>query len=183
MGTHMWGHAHHGVVPDFITIGKPAGNGQPIGVVITRPEILNHFTSIAPIFSTFGGNNVSCAAGLAVLDVIRDEKLVQNASSTGAYLKHGLSRLMDRHELIGDVRGTGLALGIELVHDRLTRRPAPGEAKRIIGLVRDQGVLIGIEGQFGNILKIRPPVTLTSHQADIAIAAIDIALGQVRHAA
>ena len=181
MGTDMWGHAHHGVVPDFITIGKPAGNGQPIGVIITRPEILNHFTSIAPFFSTFGGNNVSCAAGLAVLDVIRDEELVQNAASTGAYLKHGLSKLMERHELIGDVRGTGLALGVELVLDRRTRQPAPGEAKRIIGLVRDQGVLIGLEGQFGNILKIRPPVILTSHHADIAIAAIDIALEQLLH--
>jgi 4-aminobutyrate aminotransferase-like enzyme/Ser/Thr protein kinase RdoA (MazF antagonist) len=183
MGTAMWGHAHHGVVPDFITIGKPAGNGQPIGIVITRPEILNHFTGIAPFFSTFGGNNVSCAAGLAVLDVIRDEALVQNAASTGAYLKQGLRKLMDRHELIGDVRGTGLALGVELVLDRQTRQPAPVQAKRVIGLVRDLGVLIGVEGQFGNILKIRPPVILTSHQADIAIAAIDTALEQLPHAA
>jgi 4-aminobutyrate aminotransferase-like enzyme len=179
MGTDMWGHAHHGVVPDFITIGKPAGNGQPVGVIITRSEILNHFTSIAPFFSTFGGNNVSCAAGLAVLDVIRDENLVQNAASTGTYLKRSLSKLMDRHEIIGDVRGTGLALGVELVLDRQTREPAATHAKRVIGLVRDQGVLIGVEGQLGNILKIRPPVILTSQQADIAIAAIDKALGQL----
>lgn len=179
MGTAMWGHVHHGVVPDFITIGKPAGNGHPIGVIITRPEILNHFTSIAPFFSTFGGNNVSCAAGLAVLDVIRDEKLIENAASTGAYLKRGLSKLIPKHELIGDVRGNGFALGMELVLDRQSRQPAQEEAKQIIGLVRDHGVLIGVEGQFGNILKIRPPVILTSQQADIAIAAIDFALRKI----
>ena len=176
MGTAMWGHQHHGVVPDFITIGKPAGNGQPIGVIITRPEILNHFTGIAPFFSTFGGNNVSCAAGLAVLDIIRDEKLVENAAATGAYLKRGLATLMNKHEIIGDVRGTGLALGVELVLDRKTRTPAPKETKRVIDLVRDEGVLIGSEGVFANILKIRPPVVFKSHHADIAIAAIDRAL-------
>ena len=176
MGTAMWGHAHHGVVPDFITIGKPAGNGQPIGVIITRSEILDHFTKTAPFFSTFGGNNVSCAAGLAVLDVIRDENLINNAASTGAYLKEGLKRLMGKHEIIGDVRGTGLALGVELVRDRETREPAAKETKLIIGLIRDEGILVGGEGQFSNILKIRPPVVFTREHADIAVGAIDRAL-------
>ncbi|MGE3832029.1 MAG: aminotransferase class III-fold pyridoxal phosphate-dependent enzyme, partial [Parvibaculaceae bacterium] len=117
MGSGLWGHRHHGVTADFITIGKPAGNGHPLGVVLTRPEILAHFTGEAAFFSTFGGNNVSCAAGLAVLDVIRDEGLIENAKETGAYLKQGLRDLMRRHAVIGDVRGTGLALGMELVAD------------------------------------------------------------------
>lgn len=185
MGTNMWGHAHHGVVPDFVTIGKPAGNGQPIGVIVTRPEILDHFTRTAPFFSTFGGNNVSCAAGIAVLDVIRDEGLVANALSTGAYLKQGLKKLMDRHEIIGDVRGTGLALGVELVRDRKTREPATKETKQVVSLIRDQGMLIGSEGLLSNILKIRPPIVFTPQHADIAIAAIDhalTALGKERRA-
>jgi 4-aminobutyrate aminotransferase-like enzyme/Ser/Thr protein kinase RdoA (MazF antagonist) len=179
MGTAMWGHAHHGVVPDFITIGKPAGNGQPIGVIITRPEILEYFTRTAPFFSTFGGNNVSCAAGLAVLDVMRDENLIANAASTGAYFKSGLTGLMGKHEIIGDVRGTGLALGVELVLNRETRAPAPVETKRAVGLIRDEGVLVGSEGRLSNILKVRPPVVFTRQHADVAIAAIDRALSLV----
>ena len=176
MGATMWGHAHHGVVPDFITIGKPAGNGQPIGVVITRPEILEYFTRTAPFFSTFGGNNVSCAAGIAVLDVIRDENLIASAASTGAYLKGGLRALMSKHEIIGDVRGTGLALGVELVLNRQTREPASKETKRAISVIRDEGVLVGSDGPHSNILKVRPPIVFTPKHADIAIAAIDRAL-------
>ena len=179
MGSAMWGHAHHGVVPDFITIGKPAGNGQPIGVIITRPEILEFFTRTAPFFSTFGGNNVSCAAGLAVLDVIRDENLVANAASTGTYLKRGLTALMDKHEIIGDVRGTGLALGVELVLDRKTLEPASAVTKRVVSRIRDEGVLVGSEGRLANILKVRPPIVFTPQHADIAIAAIDRALAAV----
>jgi 4-aminobutyrate aminotransferase-like enzyme len=102
MGTAMWGHQHHGVVPDFVTIGKPAGNGHPVGAVLTRPEILEYFTRSRAFFSTFGGNNVSCAAGLAVLDVIRDENLVENSRLVGKYLKDGLLSLRTRHSLIGD---------------------------------------------------------------------------------
>lgn len=173
MGSAMWGHQHHGVVPDFITIGKPAGNGHPIGVVITRPEILDHFTRQAAFFSTFGGNNVSCAAGLAVLDVIRDENLVANAREVGAFLKAGLAGLMAKHALIGDVRGVGLAVGVELASDRGNRRPAAAETTRLLGLIRDEGVLVGSEGALGNILKIRPPVVFTRENAEMAIAAID----------
>ena len=146
MGSDMWGHRHHGVVPDFITIGKPAGNGHPLGVVMTRPEILEHFTGESAFFSTFGGNNVSCAAGIAVLDVIRDENLIDNARETGAYLKQGLRDLMKRHAIIGDVRGTGLALGMELVLDRKHEEPASKAQISLLNLVRDEGVLVGGEG-------------------------------------
>lgn len=176
MGRFMWGHRNHGVEPDFVTIGKPAGNGHPLGVVITRPEILRHFQRQAAFFSTFGGNNVSCAAGLAVLDVIEREGLIANAGRSGAYLKQGLKRLGDKHALIGDVRGTGLALGMELVLDRKTLEPAKAETKRLLDLVRDEGVLIGSEGVLGNIVKIRPPIVFTTEHAEIVIDAVDRAL-------
>ncbi|MFN4142363.1 aminotransferase class III-fold pyridoxal phosphate-dependent enzyme [Aestuariivirga sp.] len=179
MGTAFWGHRHHGVTPDFITTGKPAGNGHPVGAVITRPEILAHFLSFGPFFSTFGGNNVACAAGIAVLDVIRDEGLVENARATGAYLRQGLSALMVKHPLIGDVRGVGLATGVELVRDRKGKEPAGAETTRLLSLLRDEGVLIGGEGKFGNVLKIRPPIVFTRGDADIAVAAVDRALARL----
>jgi 4-aminobutyrate aminotransferase-like enzyme len=179
MGSAMWGHQHHGIVPDVVTVGKPAGNGHPIGVVMTRPEILDRFTGAASFFSTFGGNNVSCAAGKAVLDVIRDENLIENARKVGAYLKLGLRGLKSRHSLIGDVRGTGLALGVELVRDRISLEPATQETARLLNLIRDEGVLVGSEGKYANILKIRPPIVLTVEQADIAIAATDRAFARL----
>ena len=123
---YMWGHQHHGLVPDIVTIGKPAGNGHPIGVVITTPEIIEAFLQEFAFFSTFGGNNVSCAAGLAVLDVIEREGLVENSRVVGDYLKAGLKDLMRKHDLIGDMRGTGLALGVELV----TRPQGPHARRR-----------------------------------------------------
>jgi 4-aminobutyrate aminotransferase-like enzyme len=178
MGTHMWGHAHHDVVPDIVTIGKPAGNGHPLGVVITTPEIMESFLKEYAFFSTFGGNNVSCAAGLAVLDVIEREGLVESARVVGDYFKAGIKALMSKHSLIGDVRGTGLALGVELVTDRKTLAPAAAETKRIVNSMRDEGVLIGSEGILGNILKIRPPIVFKKEHADIAVAALDRALAR-----
>ena len=179
MGTNFWGHRHHGVTPDFITIGKPAGNGHPLGAVITRPEILQHFLKFGPFFSTFGGNNVACAAGIAVLDVIHDESLVENALDVGAYFRAGLSGLMAKHELIGDVRGVGQATGVELVIGRAAKTPAADVMKRLLGLIRDEGVLIGSEGKLGNVLKIRPPIVFSKSNADFAVAALDRALARL----
>lgn len=179
MGTVFWGHRHHGVTPDFITIGKPAGNGHPVGAVITRPEILSHFLKSGPFFSTFGGNNVACAAGIAVLDVIRDEALAENARAVGEHFRDGLKRLMASHPLIGDVRGVGLATGVELVLDRTTKEPAPAETNRLLNLLRDEGVLIGGEGRLGNVLKIRPPIVFAREHADVAVAALDRALAKL----
>lgn len=173
----FWGHRHHGVVPDIITIGKPAGNGHPVGAVIARPEILEHFLTLGPFFSTFGGNNVACAAGLAVLDVIADEGLCERARVTGEHLRAGLRGLMARHGLIGDVRGVGLAMGVELVQDRETREPAG--AGRLVGLLRDEGVLLGSEGVHGNVLKIRPPLAFGTDHADLLVQALDRALGRL----
>jgi 4-aminobutyrate aminotransferase-like enzyme len=173
LGNAMWGYAHHELVPDFVTIGKPAGNGHPIGAVLTRPEILERFTQSAAFFSTFGGNNVSCAAGIAVLDVIRDQRLVENASNTGTYLKAQLRGLMGRYDVVGDVRGSGLALGVDLVFNRKTQEPGAEEARHLIGLLRDEGVLVGSEGPYGNVIKIRPPIVMETTHADTLVAALD----------
>ena len=179
MGEVMWGHRHHAVTPDIVTIGKPAGNGHPLGVVITRPEIMSAFLTQSQFFSTFGGNNVSCAAGLAVLDVIEQQHLIENAATTGSYFKRGLQHLKEKHALIGEVRGTGLAIGVELVLDRDTRLPARHQTHRVINLLRADGVLIGSEGLLGNVLKIRPPIVFQREHADIALAALDRALSRL----
>ncbi|MBE9553290.1 MAG: aminotransferase class III-fold pyridoxal phosphate-dependent enzyme, partial [Proteobacteria bacterium] len=179
MGAHMWGHAHHGVTPDIVTIGKPAGNGHPLGVVITTPAIMECFLRETAFFSTFGGNNVSCAAGLAVLDVIERERLVENAGKTGAFLKQGITALMDRHDVIGDVRGRGLSLCIELVGDRNSLAPARAETDRILNLMRDEGVLVGNEGLHGNIVKIRPPMVFGKEHAELVVNALDRALSRL----
>lgn len=179
MGDHFWGYQHHGVTPDFVTIGKPAGNGHPIGVVLTRPEILDHFLEQTAFFSTFGGNNVSCAAGLAVLDEIRDHDLVGNARVTGERFKAGLQRLKDRFPIIGDVRGKGLVFGMELVSDRQALAPAKVECDRLLGLMRDEGILAGSEGVHGNIVKMRPPLVFTAADADFALAALERALARL----
>lgn len=179
MGAHMWGHRHHDVTPDIVTIGKPAGNGHPLGVVITTPEIMEAFLRETAFFSTFGGNNVSCAAGLAVLDVIERERLIDNAGETGALLKQGLGALMDRHDVIGDVRGAGLTVCIELVRDRNSLQPARAETDRTLNLMRDEGVLVGNEGLHGNIVKIRPPMVFRREHAEMAVNALDRALSRL----
>jgi 4-aminobutyrate aminotransferase-like enzyme/Ser/Thr protein kinase RdoA (MazF antagonist) len=173
MGKAMWGHQHYDVVPDIVTLGKPVGNGHPLGVVMTTPEIMEAFLRQTSFFSTFGGNNVSSAAGLAVLDVIEEERLIDNATEVGAYLKQGLKALMPKHGLIGDVRGIGLVVGIELVLDRRDLSPAKAETKRVLDLMRDEGVLIGKEGLHGNILKLRPPIVFRREHADLTVAALD----------
>lgn len=181
MGTFMWGHQHHGIVPDFVTIGKPAGNGFPIGVIITRAEILDRFISeTGPFFSTFGGNNAACAAGLAVLDVIEREGLQSRALATGRALRQLLQKLVQNHEIIGEVRGVGLATGVELVRNRETREPATTETRRLLNLIRDEGVLLGSDGKFGNVLKLRPPLAFDHEHVTIAAAAIDRALTRLK---
>jgi len=175
-GSHFWGFDFQGAVPDIVTMGKPVGNGHPLGVVVTRREILKSFTDRTDYFSTFGGNPVSAAAGLAVLEVLEREGLQENARSTGAYFRQGVEALMARHAAIGDVRGTGLVMGVELVRDHKTQEPAPDWTRRVANLMREQGVLIGTEGPRRNVLKIRPPLCFGPEHADIAIEALDRAL-------
>lgn len=175
-GTHFWGIQMHDVVPDFVTLGKPIGNGYPLGAVVTTRTILERFCAETGFFSTFGGNPVGCAAGIAVLDVIEREGLMENARITGDYLREGLLGLMNRHTWIGDVRGMGLLVGVELVRDRQTLEPAGPETERVLNHMRDNFVLVGREGPHGNVLKIRPPLAFQCEHANILVDALDKAL-------
>ena len=157
-------------------MGKPIGSGYPLGAIVTSAETLNSFVSQVGLFSTFGGNPVACAAGLAVLDVLQKEDLQTNAKETGAYLRAGIRALMSRHALIGDVRGQGLMAGVELVRDRESKEPAAAEAKQLINLMREERVLISTGGLLSNVLKIRPPLVFQQEHADIMIAALDKSL-------
>jgi 4-aminobutyrate aminotransferase-like enzyme len=175
----MWGHAVHGALPDIVTMGKPVGNGFPLGIVATTADILNRFVKEVGLFSTFGGNPVACAAGMAVLDVLEMEELVANAAETGDHLRQGLRDLMARHEIIGDVRGCGLITGVDLVRDRVTKKPARTETLRVLDGMRDRGVLIGDGGEHGNVLKIRPPLVFQREHGDVLVEALDEVLGEV----
>jgi 4-aminobutyrate aminotransferase-like enzyme len=163
IGTHFWAFESYGVVPDIVVLGKPIGNGHPIGAVITTPEIAASFDNGMEFFSTFGGNTVSCAIGLAVLEVVQEEKLQAHALVVGEQLLNGLRELQKRHDLIGDVRGSGFFLGVELIKDG---EPATNEAHRIVNAMRDNGILIGTDGPFHNVLKIRPPMPFSTTDAE-----------------
>jgi 4-aminobutyrate aminotransferase-like enzyme/Ser/Thr protein kinase RdoA (MazF antagonist) len=167
LGTHLWGFETQGVVPDVVVLGKPIGNAFPLAAVVTTPEIARSFEDGMEFFSTFGGNPVACAAGLAVLDVLQAECLQERALQVGRCLEAGLRGLMARHALVGDVRGSGLYLGVELVRDRSTLEPAREEAAYVVDRLRDLGVLTGTDGPHGNVLKIRPPLVLS--EADTAL--------------
>ncbi|MEE1925587.1 aminotransferase class III-fold pyridoxal phosphate-dependent enzyme [Pseudomonas sp. 148P] len=179
-GLNLWGYSRHNVRPDIVTLGKPMGNGQPIAGIVGRADVVDHFGRNMRYFNTYGGNPVSCAAGKAVLDVIQEENLQQHAHDIGGYLLDGLTRLAQRHEIIGDVRGAGMFLGVELVSDRKTRQPAAEQARRVVNAMRENGVLISAAGPLENVLKIRPVLTFTREHADLLIQAVDVALGDVR---
>lgn len=175
-GLNLWGFARHNVRPDIVTLGKPMGNGQPIAAMVGRSAVVDHFGTHMRYFNTFGGNPVSCAAAQAVLDVIEDEHLQQRAHDIGSYLLEGLGKLAQRHELIGDVRGAGMFLGVELVSDRASKTPAAEQARQVVNRMRENGVLISAAGPLENVLKIRPILTFTREHADILIDAVDVAL-------
>ncbi len=149
----FWGFEQQGVVPDIVTLGKPMGNGHPLAVVVTTPAIARAFATNRSYFNTFGGNPVSCAAGLAVLDVLEREGLQDNARDTGRYLGRALETLAAKHELVGDLRGSGLFWGVELVRDRATREPAAEAAHAVVNGLRQNGVLVGRTGLHSNVLK------------------------------
>ena len=166
VGSHWWAFETQGVVPDIVTMGKPIGNGHPMAALVTTREVAASFDDGMEYFNTFGGNPVSCAAGLAVLDVIERGGLRRNAEEIGAYLVERFRDMQSRHEAIGDVRGLGLFLGIELVEDRRGKVPATALAGRICDGVRRRGALIGTEGPHDNVLKMRPPMIFTRADAD-----------------
>ena len=166
LGTHFWGFETQNVVPDIVVLGKPIGNGFPLAAVITTREIAESFNNGMEFFSTFGGNPVSCAAGLAVLDVLQEEKLQANAFTIGNYWIGELKKLQQAHALIGDVRGSGLFLGLDLVRSRETRAPAPQQASYAVNRLRDLGILAGTDGPHHNVIKLRPPLIFS--EADVA---------------
>ncbi len=173
IGSHFWGHERAAFAPDVVTMGKPMGNGHPVAAVATSHDIMAAFRKAFGYFNTFGGNPVSCAAANAVLDVIIAEKLQQNAEDTGRYTRDGLTALAQKHAIIGDVRGSGLAIGAELVTDRTRKTPATKEADRVANLMRQAGVLMGTNGIAYNVLKIRPPLPFGKRDADFMLQALD----------
>lgn len=169
VGSRMWAHELQHVVPDIVTLGKPIGNGHPMAAVVTTPEIARAFANGMEFFSSFGGNPVSAAVGNAVLDVIEGERLQQNALETGAYLKAGLEGVARRSGLVGQVRGEGLFLGIELVRDCNTLEPATVEAAEAVNRMRHRGVLLSTDGPWDNVIKIKPPIVFGRTEADILV--------------
>jgi 4-aminobutyrate aminotransferase-like enzyme len=177
-GERMWGFQRHGLVPDLVTLGKPMGGGHPMAGVVVRPELVREFGR-SRYFNTFGGNPVSAAVGLAVLDVIARDGLQANAARVGARLRHGLTQLAARHALIGDVRGAGLFIGVEIVADRQHRTAAPQATARIVNALREHGVLISSAGPMANVLKVRPPLPFGPDHADLFLQTLDDVLGRV----
>ncbi len=178
VGPAFWGFATQGLVPDVVTFGKPAGDGHPLAGVVTTPEIAAAFANGMEYFNTFGGNPVSAAIGNAVLDVIEDEDLPANAQRVGCQILAGAIELATRHDLIGDARGLGLYLGIELVRDRDTLEPADTESSYVVERCKDLGVLVSIDGPFHNVLKIKPPIVWSSADADRLLTTLDRVLAE-----
>ncbi|HEY0766251.1 MAG TPA: aminotransferase class III-fold pyridoxal phosphate-dependent enzyme [Pyrinomonadaceae bacterium] len=178
IGTHFYGFEKYEVVPDIVVLGKPIGNGHPIGAVITTRAIADSFDNGMEFFSTFGGNNVSCAIGLAVLEVVQEENLQRHALSVGERLLGGLRAMQQRYSLICDVRGSGLHLGVEFVRDD---KPAAQEANAIVNRMREHGILIGTDGPYHNVLKIRPPMPFSSTDADQLLTTLDESLKNPRN--
>jgi len=172
-GKNFWGFEADEFAPDIATMGKPMGNGQPLAATVTRTDIVERFSQKSDYFNTFGGNPVSCAAGLAVLDVIETENLQQNALEVGQYLIDGLNDLAARHESIGDIRGSGLFPAVDLVNDRETREPATEMTSRVVNGLRDRGILTGSIGPGDNILKLRPPMVFSKENADYFLGIVD----------
>ncbi|HQS68049.1 MAG: aspartate aminotransferase family protein [Novosphingobium sp. 28-62-57] len=177
-GEHMWGFQRHNVVPDIVTMGKPMGNGQPIAGLLVTHDAVAQFGRDSRYFNTFAGNTVSCAAAIAVLDTIEQEGLIAHAAKTGAALRDGIAALAARHEAIGDVRGVGMFVGVELVKDRTTRAPDRETTSRVVNLLRDKGILLSGCAMGHNVLKIRPPLVLNSQQVDMVIQGIDESLAE-----
>jgi alanine-glyoxylate transaminase/(R)-3-amino-2-methylpropionate-pyruvate transaminase len=177
-GENFWGFQNFGVVPDMVTMAKGIGNGAPLAAVTTRMEIAQTLAQKIH-FNTYGGNPVSMAAGSAVLDAIEEDGLQNNCKVVGGHLKAGLQKLQQRHKLIGDVRGMGLMLGCEFVRDRATKEPAVEETKQIMEGMKDNGILIGKGGLYGNVLRIKPPMCITKDDADFTLDTLDAVLSKM----
>ena len=179
VGTNFWAFQHYGaagsVVPDIVVLGKPIGNGHPLGAVVTTREIADSFDNGMEFFSTFGGNTVSCAIGLEVLSVVQEEKLQSHALTVGNHLLEGLRSIQKHHTIIRDVRGSGLFIGVELAEDN---EPATNLANNIVNRMRNEGILLGTDGPHHNVLKIRPPMPFSESDADLLLAVLERAIEQ-----
>lgn len=179
LGMHFWGFESHAVVPDIATMGKPMGNGYPVSAVVTSAEIIEAYQKDSHYFNTFGGTPVACAAALAVLEVVEQQGLQANALETGDYLLDKLKKLKANNFIIGDVRGSGLFIGIDLVGGPDSREPATSETSRAVNLLKERGVLIGSTGRYDNVLKIRPPLVFTRQNADLLLEKLEGVLSEI----
>jgi hypothetical protein len=176
LGTHFWGFETQNVVPDIVVFGKPIGNAFPLAAVVTTREIAESSSNGMEFFSTFGGNPVACAAGLAVLDVLRDEQLQENALRVGNYWIAALRELRQKYPLVGDVRGAGLFLGLDLVLSRETREAAPRQAAYVVNRLREMGILAGTDGPHHNVIKLRPPLIFAEADAGLFCLVLEVIL-------
>ena len=172
-GQHWWSHEAEGAVPDIVTLGKPMGNGHPLAGVVARTDLVDEFGEWGLYFNTFAGNPVSCAVGMAVLDVLEEEQLLDNAVQVGHLVADGLRELQGRYDIIGDVRHKGLFFALELVEDRTTKSPATNAAKRLVNGMCERGVLISRVGRFDNILKLRPPMPFSRDNAELLVSTLN----------
>jgi 4-aminobutyrate aminotransferase-like enzyme len=173
-GNHMWGHQwFEGLVPDIVTLGKPMGNGHPISGVVARADLIDEFGASGMYFNTFGGNPVSCAVAMAVLQVLEEEELLQNAVSVGGYVGNGLRELQKKYDLIGDVRQKGMFFAVDMTRDHETREPADTEAKQIVEGMLARNILMSRIGRRGCILKMRPPMPFDRDHADLLLSTLD----------
>ena len=178
IGTHLWAHEKMGVVPDVVVLGKPMANGHPVGGVVANRDIVKAFRSGYRYFNTFGGNPVSCAAAMAVLNEIEDKNLVNNSKIVGEHARKRMSALQDKYEVIGDVRGSGLIFGAEMVMDRTTKEPATEYTDRVINEMRQRGIIHSKLGRHKNTLKIRPPMPFSIENADLLLDTLDDVLAK-----
>ncbi len=181
VGSHFWAFELQDVIPDVVVLGKPMGNGHPLAAVVTTRELAKRFANGMEYFNSFGGNPVSTAVGMAVMDVIENENLMQNALKTGSYLLNEFNKLMKQSKVIGDVRGKGFFLGLELVKDRETLKPATELASDIVNDLRENGVLFSTDGPYGNVLKFKPPMVLSKDDADYLITELQNSLSRCHY--
>jgi 4-aminobutyrate aminotransferase-like enzyme len=178
VGSHFWGFETQGVVPDIVTMGKPIGNGHPLGAVVTTPEIAAAFANGMEYFNTYGGNPVSSEVGLAVLETIQSEGLQAHAQQVGSELKESLKTLISKHAVVGDVRGLGMFLGIELVQDRDTLDPAADVASHLVERAKEEGILLSTDGPLHNVVKFKPPLPFSAENAERLVATLDNILSE-----
>ncbi len=178
-GTAMWGHQQSGFVPDIVTMGKPMGNGYPIGGVVTREDIMHCFRTKNLYFNTFGSNPVACTAALETLNVVEEERLIENAGEVGAYAKKQFKRLAKKYKSIGDIRGSGLFFGGEFVKSRKSRKADSKLAKQVVNRMRENGVIMGLIGRHDNLLKIRPPMPFSKSNSDHLFQTLEHVLDRI----